>query len=198
MADLGIIFLRRKHTIHWYQSLFTVITGSMPFRYFWATLYNKLNYVFDINYKLNCDFSIFHIALLLMQMVELSPGTLGVPLSTPGNCCYQEKEGTLGWPATCWHVSTPQRSWWPPGLLSNLMKWLLRRLRVSHIQWKLNIAFVFHTCCYLIKQGNMLGPSWLSISSYPSIITETVQYIFSFIQGQISYLSWTEIFQIMC
>ena len=39
MADLGIIFLRRKHTIHWYQSLFTVITGSMPFRYFWATLY---------------------------------------------------------------------------------------------------------------------------------------------------------------
>ena len=40
MADLGIIFLRRKHTIHWYQSLFTIITGSMPFRYFWATLYN--------------------------------------------------------------------------------------------------------------------------------------------------------------
>ena len=39
MADLGIIFLRRKHTIYWYQSLFTVITGSMPFRYFWATLY---------------------------------------------------------------------------------------------------------------------------------------------------------------
>ena len=39
MADLGIIFLRRKHTIHWYQSLFTIITGSMPFRYFWATLY---------------------------------------------------------------------------------------------------------------------------------------------------------------
>ena len=39
MADLGIIFLRRKHTIHCYQSLFTVITGSMPFRYFWATLY---------------------------------------------------------------------------------------------------------------------------------------------------------------
>ena len=39
MADLGIIFLRRKHTIHWYKSLFTVITGSMPFRYFWATLY---------------------------------------------------------------------------------------------------------------------------------------------------------------
>ena len=42
MADLGIIFLRRKHTIHWYQSLFTVITGSMPFRYFWATLYIPL------------------------------------------------------------------------------------------------------------------------------------------------------------
>ena len=40
MADLGIIFLRRKHTIHWYQSLFTIITGSMPFRYFWATLYS--------------------------------------------------------------------------------------------------------------------------------------------------------------
>ena len=34
MADLGIIFLRRKHTIHWYHSLFTVITGSMPFRFF--------------------------------------------------------------------------------------------------------------------------------------------------------------------
>ena len=43
MADLGIIFLRRKHTIHWYQSLFTVITGSMPFRYFWATLYISIN-----------------------------------------------------------------------------------------------------------------------------------------------------------
>ena len=40
MADLGINFLRRKHTIHWYQSLFTVITVSMPFRYFWATLYS--------------------------------------------------------------------------------------------------------------------------------------------------------------
>ena len=39
MADLGIIFLRRKHTIRWYQSLFTIITGSMLFRYFWATLY---------------------------------------------------------------------------------------------------------------------------------------------------------------
>ena len=25
MAELGIIFLRRKHTIHWYQSLFTII-----------------------------------------------------------------------------------------------------------------------------------------------------------------------------
>ena len=41
MVDLGIIFLRRKHTIHWYQSLFIVITGSMPFRYFWATLYDS-------------------------------------------------------------------------------------------------------------------------------------------------------------
>ena len=40
MADLGIIFLRKKHTIHWYQSLFTIITGSMPFRYFQATLYS--------------------------------------------------------------------------------------------------------------------------------------------------------------
>ena len=39
MADLGIIFLRIKHTIHWYQSLFTIITESMPFRYFWATLF---------------------------------------------------------------------------------------------------------------------------------------------------------------
>ena len=42
MVDLGIIFLRRKHTIHWYQSLFIVITGSMPFRYFWATLYTSM------------------------------------------------------------------------------------------------------------------------------------------------------------
>ena len=39
MADLGIIFLRKKHTINWYQSLFTIITESMPFRSFWATLY---------------------------------------------------------------------------------------------------------------------------------------------------------------
>ena len=44
MADLGIIFLRRKHTIHWYQSLFTIITGSMLFRYFWATLYTCTAY----------------------------------------------------------------------------------------------------------------------------------------------------------
>ena len=55
MADLGIIFLRRKHTIHWYQSLFTIITGSMPFRYFWATLYmsnfyfNQLTCVHTLN-----------------------------------------------------------------------------------------------------------------------------------------------------
>ena len=36
MADLGIIFLRRKHTIHSYQSLFTIITF-----FFWGggTLY---------------------------------------------------------------------------------------------------------------------------------------------------------------
>ena len=63
MADLDIIFLRRKHTIHWYQSLFTVITGSMPFRYFWATLYrhtlpvwrNKAIYfavLFSVPYKI--------------------------------------------------------------------------------------------------------------------------------------------------
>ena len=43
MADLGLIFLRRKPTIHWYQSLFTVITESMPFRYFWATLYTRIS-----------------------------------------------------------------------------------------------------------------------------------------------------------
>ena len=40
MADLGIIFFRRKHTIHWYKSL-TILTGSMPFRYLWATLYMR-------------------------------------------------------------------------------------------------------------------------------------------------------------
>ena len=40
MADLGIIFLRRRYPIHWYQSSYIFITGSMPFRYFWATLYN--------------------------------------------------------------------------------------------------------------------------------------------------------------
>ena len=39
MADLGIIFLRRRYPIHWYQSSYIFITGSMPFRYFWATLY---------------------------------------------------------------------------------------------------------------------------------------------------------------
>ena len=42
MADLGIIFLRRRYPIHWYQSSYIFITGSMPFRYFWATLY-KVN-----------------------------------------------------------------------------------------------------------------------------------------------------------
>ena len=40
MADLGIIFLRRRYPIHWYQSSYIFITGSMPFRYFWATLYS--------------------------------------------------------------------------------------------------------------------------------------------------------------
>ena len=50
MADLGIIFLRRKHTIHWYQSLFTFITGSMPFRYFWATLYSVSSYFYMFAY----------------------------------------------------------------------------------------------------------------------------------------------------
>ena len=39
MADLGIIFLRRRYPIHWYQSSYIFITGNMPFRYFWATLY---------------------------------------------------------------------------------------------------------------------------------------------------------------
>ena len=42
MADLGIIFLRRRYPIHWYQSSYIFITGSMPFRYFWATLYTAL------------------------------------------------------------------------------------------------------------------------------------------------------------
>ena len=41
MADLGIIFLRRRYPIHWYQSSCIFITGSMPFRYFWATLYSQ-------------------------------------------------------------------------------------------------------------------------------------------------------------
>ena len=40
MADLGIIFLGRRYPIHWYQSLFTCITGSMPF-HFLATLYTR-------------------------------------------------------------------------------------------------------------------------------------------------------------
>ena len=40
MADLGIIFLGRRYPIHWYQSSYIFITGSMPFRYFWATLYS--------------------------------------------------------------------------------------------------------------------------------------------------------------
>ena len=43
MADLGIIFLRRRYPIHWYQSSYIFITGSMPFRYFWATLYRQYN-----------------------------------------------------------------------------------------------------------------------------------------------------------
>ena len=42
MADLGIIFLRRRYPIHWYQSSYIFITGSMPFRYFWATLYRAV------------------------------------------------------------------------------------------------------------------------------------------------------------
>ena len=33
MADLGIIFLRRRYPIHWYQSSYIFITGIMPFRY---------------------------------------------------------------------------------------------------------------------------------------------------------------------
>ena len=40
MADLGIIFLRRRYPIHWYQSSYIFITESMPFRYFCATLYS--------------------------------------------------------------------------------------------------------------------------------------------------------------
>ena len=53
MADLGIIFLRRRYPIHWYQSSYIFITGSMPFRYFWATLYIKvttLYYYFKLSY----------------------------------------------------------------------------------------------------------------------------------------------------
>ena len=30
MADLGIIFLRRRYPIHWYQSSYIFVTGSMP------------------------------------------------------------------------------------------------------------------------------------------------------------------------
>ena len=52
MADLGITFLRRKYTIHWYQSLFTVITGSMPLRSFWATLYSDIPSKFTQNINL--------------------------------------------------------------------------------------------------------------------------------------------------
>ena len=41
IADLGIIFLRRRYLTHWYQLLYRIphIVGSMPFRFFWATLY---------------------------------------------------------------------------------------------------------------------------------------------------------------
>ena len=28
---------------HWYQSFYIFITGSMPFRFFWATLYKRLS-----------------------------------------------------------------------------------------------------------------------------------------------------------
>ena len=41
LADLGIIFLRRSYFILWYQSLYPHIVGSMPFRFFWATLYSR-------------------------------------------------------------------------------------------------------------------------------------------------------------
>ena len=51
MADLGIIFLRRKHTIHWYQSLFTIMTGSMSFRSFWATLYSMREHLKPSSFK---------------------------------------------------------------------------------------------------------------------------------------------------
>ena len=33
MADCGIIFLRRRYIIHWYQLLHPHIVGSMPFRF---------------------------------------------------------------------------------------------------------------------------------------------------------------------
>ena len=51
MADLGIIFLRRRYPIHWYQSSYIFITGSMPFCYFWATLYRLDELVY---YKIFC------------------------------------------------------------------------------------------------------------------------------------------------
>ena len=40
IADLGIIFLRRSYLIHWYQLLHPHIVGSIPIRFFWATLYS--------------------------------------------------------------------------------------------------------------------------------------------------------------
>ena len=39
IGDLSIIFLRRSYLIRWYQLLHPHIMGSMPFRFFWATLY---------------------------------------------------------------------------------------------------------------------------------------------------------------
>ena len=52
MADLGVIFLRRRYPIHWYQSSYIFITGSMPFRYFWATLYRKNNFSYFFQYHI--------------------------------------------------------------------------------------------------------------------------------------------------
>ena len=43
IADLDIIFLRRRYPVHWYQSLYPYITGSMPFRFFGPPCIYKYN-----------------------------------------------------------------------------------------------------------------------------------------------------------
>ena len=70
MADLGIIFLKRRYPIHWYQSFYIFITGSMPFRYFWATLYSyfiKFSTVVSQGSKIKLvNHHLFHVEHILL------------------------------------------------------------------------------------------------------------------------------------